>query len=77
MTQENAARLFKAVQHDQALKAKLKATTNPETFVKVAGEQGYTFTAEELQAQIRKMSEEELACVINPGIAPRRHLTAR
>ncbi|WP_009633807.1 Nif11-like leader peptide family natural product precursor [Synechocystis sp. PCC 7509] len=77
MTQENAARFFKSVQQDQGLKAKLKATDDPETFLQIAKERGCQFTLAELDAAISKMSHEEMASVINPGISPRRHLTPR
>ncbi len=77
MAQEHAARFFKAVQQDEALKQKLKATTDPETFVKIAEQRGYNFTTEELDTAIAKLSEEEFAAVINPGIAPRRHIMPR
>ncbi len=77
MTQENAARFFKSVQQDQGLKAKLKATDDPETFLQIARERGYQFTLAELDVAVSKMSHEEMASVINPGISPRRHLTPR
>lgn len=77
MVQEHAARFFKAVQHDEALKHKLKATTEPESFIKIAEGSGYHFTVEELENVIAKLSPEELAAVINPGIAPRRHIVPR
>ena len=77
MTQENAARFFKSVQHDQGLKAKLKATDDPETFLQIANARGYQFTFEELDIAVSKLSHEEMAAVINPGISPRRHLTPR
>lgn len=77
MAQDSAARFFKAIQEDQAFKAKLKAITDPDAFVKLAEENGYQFTTEELQNQIERMSPEEVASVINPGIGPRRHLVPR
>jgi predicted ribosomally synthesized peptide with nif11-like leader len=77
MAQEHAARFFKAVQKDEALKQKLKVTTDPETFIKIAEGRGYQFTIAELENAISKLSEEELAAVINPGIAPRRHIMPR
>ncbi|MFB2939075.1 Nif11-like leader peptide family natural product precursor [Aerosakkonemataceae cyanobacterium BLCC-F154] len=77
MSQECAARFFKAIQEDDALKAKLRATDDPETFVNIASEQGYNFTVEQLHAQIEQMSPEEIAAVINPGVGPRRHLVPR
>lgn len=77
MSQDSASRFFKAAQQDEALQLKLKATTNPETFIKIADEKGYHFTVEELQAQIEKLSPEAIASVINPGVGPRRHLVPR
>ena len=77
MAQENAARFFKAVQQDEALKAKLKATTDPESFIKIAEGHGYSFTTEELETEIGKLSPEQLAAVVNPGVAPRRHIMPR
>lgn len=77
MTQEHAARFFKAVGQDEALKARLKATTEPESFIKIAEERGYHFSVAELDKEISKLSEEEFASVINPGISPRRHIVPR
>ena len=77
MTHDNAARFFKAAQTDEALQVKLKATTDPETFIKIAEEKGYHFTVEELQAQIEKLSPEAIAAVVNPGVGTRRHLLRR
>lgn len=71
--QESAARFFKAIQENEALKVKLQATNNRETFVKIAAEHGYNFTVEELE----KLSPEELAAVMNPGVGPRWHLLPR
>ena len=77
MTQENATRLFKAVKQDQALQQRLKATANPEAFVKIAHERGYDFSVEELESEISKLSEEDLAAIVNPGWGTRRHLNPR
>lgn len=77
MTQENAARFFKAVKQDQALQEKLQAATDPETFVKIAKDRGYNFTSAELDNILKQLSEEEFASVINPGISPRLHLIPR
>ncbi|MFW9258461.1 MULTISPECIES: Nif11-like leader peptide family natural product precursor [unclassified Nostoc] len=77
MTQQNAARLFQAVKADQALQQKLKATANPEAFIKIAQERGYDFTVEELDSEINKLSEEDLAAIVNPGWGTRRHLNPR
>ncbi len=77
MTQKNAARFFKSIHQDEALKAKLKATDDPETFLQIAGDRGYQFSLAELDDAISKLSHEEMASVINPGVSPRRHLMPR
>lgn len=77
MTQKNAAQLFKAVKQDQAFKEKLKAATDPKTFINIAKERGYDFTVEELDVEIAKLSSEELAAIVNPGVAPRTHIYPR
>ena len=77
MTQDHAAQFFKAVQQDEALKQRLKATTDPDSFIKIAADRGYSFTVEELDTEISKLSEEKFAEIINPGIAPRRHIMPR
>ncbi|BAY06945.1 Nif11-like leader peptide family natural product precursor [Calothrix sp. NIES-2098] len=77
MPQQNAAQLFKAVKQDQALKQRLKATANPEAFIQIAKERGYDFTVEELETEINKLSEEDLAAIINPGWGPRQHIHPR
>ncbi|MCP6763175.1 MAG: Nif11-like leader peptide family natural product precursor [Fischerella sp. CENA71] len=77
MTQNHAAQLFKAVKQDQALKERLKAAENPETFIQVAQERGYNFTIEELETELSKLSSEELAAIVNPGVRPRLHIYPR
>lgn len=77
MTKQNAAELFKAVKQDQALQQKLRATANPEAFIKIAKERGYEFSTEELEAELDNLSEEDLAAIINPGWGPRRHINPR
>jgi len=66
---------FKAIQQDEALKAKFKAT-DPESFIKIEN-RGYNFTLKELETEIGKLSPEQMAAVINPGISPRRHILPR
>jgi len=77
MTQQNATRLFQAVKEDQALQQKLKATDDPQAFIEIAQERGYDFTVEELDSEINKLSEEDLAAIVNPGWGTRRHLNPR
>jgi predicted ribosomally synthesized peptide with nif11-like leader len=77
MTKRNAAQLLKAVQEDQALKERLKAVSNPEAFIKIAKERGYDFTVEELENELSKLSEADLAAIVNPGMSPRYHIHPR
>ncbi|GAB1539280.1 hypothetical protein NUACC21_19460 [Scytonema sp. NUACC21] len=77
MAQKNAAQLFRAVKEDLVLKERLKAVSEPEAFIKIAKERGYDFTVEELQTELSKLSAEELAAIVNPGMAPRRHICPR
>jgi predicted ribosomally synthesized peptide with nif11-like leader len=77
MTQQNAAQLLKAVKENQALKERLKATENPEAFIKIAQESGYDFSKEELEREISKLSDEDLAAIVNPGWGTRRHIHPR
>jgi predicted ribosomally synthesized peptide with nif11-like leader len=77
MAQKNAAELFKAVKQDQVFQERLKAASKPEAFIKIAKERGYDFTVDELQIELSKLSEEELAAIVNPGIAPRQHIYPR
>ncbi|MBD2244904.1 Nif11-like leader peptide family natural product precursor [Nostoc sp. FACHB-888] len=77
MTQQNATRLFEAVKQDQALQQRLKATADPEAFIKIAQERGYDFSVEELDSEISKLSEEDLAAIVNPGWGTRRHINPR
>ncbi|MEH1822267.1 MAG: Nif11-like leader peptide family natural product precursor [Nostoc sp.] len=77
MTQQNAARLFQAVKEDQALQQRLKATADPDAFIKIAQERGYDFTSKELDSEISKLSEEDLAAILNPGWGNRRHINPR
>ncbi len=77
MAQDNAARLFKAVQQAQASQERQKAISNPEAFVHLAANSGYSFTVTDLETQINQLSDEEIAAIFNPGLGPRRHLTPR
>lgn len=77
MTTPNAAKIFKTVRQEEVLTNKQKALKHPRRFLKVAKEQGYNFTLDNLEAQIDKLSEEELAALMNPGVGPRQRLVAR
>jgi predicted ribosomally synthesized peptide with nif11-like leader len=77
MTLESVAEFIEAAKQDRALMERLKAATTSDICVKVAEEYGYTFTTAELQAGLSKLSQEELATLVNPGVAPRRHIEPR
>ena len=80
MARKDVIKFMKAVKQDAALKDELKvteATTDPKTYIQVAEVHGYHFTTGELRSILSEMSEEELAVVANPGMAPRRHLEPR
>ncbi|MGB3240885.1 MAG: Nif11-like leader peptide family RiPP precursor [Geitlerinemataceae cyanobacterium] len=77
MTNINAAKLFNNVRQEAVLTNKEKALKHPRRFLKVAKERGYDFTAENLESEIDRLSEEELASLMNPGVGPRHHLVPR
>ena len=74
---KNAAQLLKAVKQDQALQERLKAASNPEAFIGIAQERGYDFTLAELENELSKLSDSELAAIVNPGMSPRYHIHPR
>lgn len=74
MTIESVAEFIEVAKQDPALVERLKGATTSHICVELAEEYGYTFTTEELETGLSKLSPEELATLINPGIAPRRHI---
>jgi predicted ribosomally synthesized peptide with nif11-like leader len=77
MTQQNAARLYKEVKQAEANQQKQKAINEPERFIELASAKGYSFSKEDLEAQLQQLSAEEIARIWNPGIPPRQHLIPR
>ncbi len=77
MSQHRAAEFFKAVQKDQALKSRLQATSDPQAFIRIAADRGYTFNENDLETAIDQLSESELAAIFNPGVGSRRRLVPR
>lgn len=77
MAQENAARFFHAVQQAQATEQRQAVLNDPENFLRLAAESGFSFTVEDLSSQLSQLSDEQIAAIFNPGISPRRHLTPR
>lgn len=76
-SQMNAATLLKDVRQQQLAEAKRQALKHPRRFVKIARERGYNFNQDNLEAEIDRLSDEELASLMNPGVGPRQHLVAR
>ena len=77
MTVESLAQFLEKAKQDRALIERLKAANTSDTCVKIAEEYGYTFTTEELEAGLSKLSPEELATLVNPGVGTRRHIEPR
>lgn len=60
MSKESVSEFFLAVSSDETLQEKLAAATQPENFIKIAQEKGYSFTTEELFAVISEQNNGEL-----------------
>lgn len=74
MMQTSLNQFFTALSQDFDFKQRLKAAKQPDIFLQVTQEYGYSFTKDDLQEIVQELPEEELAAVLNPGVAPRRHL---
>ena len=74
MTSQNAAKIYKKVEQAQAQQEREKAKNDPEAFILLAKARGYAFNVEDLETQLSKLSDEEVAGIFNPGIGTRRHL---
>ena len=77
MTVESVAKFIEVTKQDRSLMERLKAATTLDNCVNIAEEYGYTFTAEELEAILSKLSPEELASLVNPGVGTRLHIEPR
>lgn len=77
MLKENAARMYKQIEQAYAKQERQKALTDPDSFIKLAAGRGYTFTIKDLELELARLSDEEIAGIFNPGIGPRRHLFPR
>mgnify|MGYP003452891602 CR=1 FL=1 len=74
MTAENAARIYKKVEQAHAQQERQKALSDPQAFISMAQARGYALTVKDLETQLGKLSDEEVAGIFNPGIGVRRHL---
>jgi predicted ribosomally synthesized peptide with nif11-like leader len=77
MTKTTVTEFIQAVEQDSSLKNELIAAVDVESYYQIARNHGYNFTAKELQEQLSEQSQEDLAGMINPGMAPRKHLGAQ
>lgn len=77
MTQASVTEFLAAVKQDEVLRKRLKTAQSEQTCIDLAEQSGFFFTAEELQTVLGKMSDEEVAEIFNPGIAPRQHIDPR
>jgi predicted ribosomally synthesized peptide with nif11-like leader len=57
MSIESATRFLEAVAHDEALRDKFTDVQNPEDFLRVSEQLGYSFTTEELMAIAKEQSQ--------------------
>ena len=77
MSQATVNEFVTAIKEDPSLMAELNAAVDVESYYKIAQDHGYFFTTEELKAELSQESQEELAGLTNPGMAPRQHLGAQ
>ena len=75
MNQPNVSQFLADAKQNEILKQKLRAAMTLQSCIEVAESYGYLLSSEELQAELNQLSEEDLAELINPGVAPRRHIT--
>lgn len=73
----NAARLLKIIETHQDSQLRQQALNNPDKFIEMAEKQGYHFAGENLAEEVKKLNQETIASIWNPGIGPRRHLIRR
>lgn len=77
MSQTSVVEFLTAAKQDEGLRQKLQTVMDAKSCIEIAEDVGYDFTAEELEAELNNMPEEEVAGIINPGISPRRHIEPR
>jgi hypothetical protein len=73
----NAACLLKVIEKHQDAQLRQQAMNEPDQFIKMAEQRGYNFNRQNLEAEVEKLTQEEIAGIWNPGIGPRRHLIRR
>lgn len=66
MSTQNVSEFLTAVKNDEQLRQKLKNAVDLDGYTCIAQDSGYNFTTEELRIEISKMSEQEVAEIVNP-----------
>ena len=74
MNQPSVSQFLADAQQNEDLRKRLRAAMTIQSCIEVAESYGYLLSSEELQSEIDQLSEKELAELINPGVAPRRHI---
>ncbi|BAZ10868.1 nitrogen fixation protein [Calothrix sp. NIES-4071] len=77
MSTQNVSEFLTAVKNDEQLRQKLKDAVDLDGYTYVAQDRGYNFTTEELRIEISKMSEQEVAEIVNPGITSWGHIESQ
>ena len=74
MTQISTSQFLADAKQDENLKNKIRSALTIQACIEVAQGYGYEFSIAEFQAEIDKMSAEDLAEFVNPGVSPRSHI---
>ncbi|MBW4538976.1 MAG: Nif11-like leader peptide family natural product precursor [Myxacorys chilensis ATA2-1-KO14] len=77
MNHPNVSQFLADAKQNEALRNNLRAAMTLQSCIEVAESYGYHLSSKELQAGLDQMSEQELRELINPGVAPRRHIQPR
>jgi Nif11 domain len=75
MTQiSSVSEFLTATKQDENLHERLRAATTVRRCIELAESYGYKFSSEEFIAELDRLSDETVAKLVNPGVAPRRHI---
>jgi predicted ribosomally synthesized peptide with nif11-like leader len=77
MAMRNVSNFFTIVKNDNSLQKRIRTATNLNTIVEIAEGYDYQFTSTELASFLEKITNQDLAPAINPGIGNRLHLSPR
>jgi hypothetical protein len=74
---KNAMNFFALVKDNPSLQRRTQLATDIETILQIAEEYSCHFTNAELRAVLGKISDRDLASVVNPGVGNRLHMSPR